>query len=314
MHVQGYIVKASTLSNTIEVPGTLLPFESTELHPEVSGRVTGLYINEGSYIQKGALLVKLFDGDLQAQVKKQEAQLAIAEKTTERYGQLLKIGGISQQEYDLSSLQIANIKADIGLLKTDIDRTEIRAPYSGQIGLRNISLGAYVTPQTVVATIQQTDRLKLEFTIPEIYTADVKDGQQVGFFLEGYDKKFTARVMATEAAVTPDSRTLKIRAVVQRQDARLTPGTFAKVTFPLKINREALMVPSQAIIPQARGKQAVLYKDGIATFVEVTTNIRDSAMVQVTSGIKAGDTILTTGLLAIKPGAKVLLAGISNDE
>lgn len=311
--VQGFIVKTSTLNKTIEVPGSLLPFEATELHPEVSGRVTDLFIREGTSIQKGALLVKLFDGDLQAQVKKQEAQLAIAEKTTERYGQLLKIGGISQQEYDLSNLEIANIKADIGLLKTDIARTEIRAPYSGKIGLRNISLGAYVTPQTVIATIQQVDRLKLEFTVPEIYAGYVRTGQAVNFTLEGYERNFTANIMASEAAITTDSRSLRIRATVQQHDAHLTPGSFARVAFHLGQNKEALLVPSQAIIPQARNKEVILYKGGIAKFVEVTTDVRDSAMVQITHGVKAGDTIVTTGLLAIKPDAPIELAAISND-
>src|SRR3990170_5494958 len=175
--VEGYVVRTSTVSNSIEVPGNLMPFESTELHPEVSGRVVLLNVREGSYVTKGTLLVKLFDGDLQAQLKKLQVQLSISEQTVQRQGELLKISGISQQEFDLSSLDVNNIRADIDIIRTNIGRTVIRAPFNGRIGLKNISLGAYVTPASVIATIQQVEQLKLEFTVPEKYTSKIKVGQ-----------------------------------------------------------------------------------------------------------------------------------------
>lgn len=312
--VEGFITRQSTISNNIEVPGNLMPYEFTELHPEVSGRLVQLNIKEGSNVAKGTLLAKVFDGDLQAQLKKLQVQLSISEKTVQRQGELLKISGISQQEYDLSGLDVNNIRADIDVIQTEIRKTEIRAPFSGRLGLRNISLGAYITPLTIVTTIQQVEQLKLEFTIPEKYTSDVSTGQVVTFGIEGNNKKHTAKVIATEATVTENNRSLRMRAVVTSKDRNLIPGAFAKVTLNFGKDNEALMIPSQAIIPGARNKQVVLYKNGIAKFTVVGTGLRDSSKVQITSGISAGDTIVTTGILSIKPDAKIKISRISNAQ
>ncbi len=312
--VEGFITRQSTISNNIEVPGNLMPFEFTELHSEVSGRLVQLNIREGSNVAKGTLLAKVFDGDLQAQLKKLQVQLSISEKTVQRQGELLKISGISQQEYDLSGLDVNNIRADIDVIQTEIRKTEIRAPFSGRLGLRNISLGAYITPLTVVTTIQQVEQLKLEFTIPEKYSSKVATGQVVTFGIEGNNKKHTAKVSATEATVAENNRSLRIRSVVTSKDRNLIPGAFARVTLNFGEDNEALMIPSQAIIPGARNKQVVLYKSGIAKFIIVGTGLRDSSRVQITSGINAGDTIVTTGILSIKPDAKIKISKISNAQ
>jgi membrane fusion protein (multidrug efflux system) len=308
--VEGFVVRPSSISNHIEVPGSLLPFESTTLYPEVPGRVTILNIREGAYVSKGTLLVKLFDGDLQAQLQKLVVQLQIKEKTAQRQAELLKISGISQQEYDLSALDVSNNKADIALIKTSIAKTEVRAPYNGRLGLRNISLGAYVTPSTAITTISQVDKLKLEFTVPEVYSNQIAVGQQVNFTTTGSTKQFAARVTATEASVTADTRSLRIRAVVTGNDKQLTAGAFAKVNFDFGEDKNALLIPSQAVIPQARYKNVIVYRGGIAKFEKVTTGLRDSTFVQITSGLQAGDTIVTTGLLTVKPEGKVELSSI----
>ncbi len=309
---EGYLVKASTVSNSIEVPGNLMPFESTELHPEVAGRVVQLNVKEGSNVSKGTLLVKLFDGDLQAQIKKLQVQLSISQKTVERQGELLKISGISQQEYDLSGLDVNNLKADMDLIQTAIQKTEIRAPYNGRLGLRSISAGAYVTPQTIIATIQQVDKLKLEFTVPEKYTSSILNGQRVSFTTEGNDKKYTAAIIATEATIAENNRSLRIRAAVTTKDPTLIPGAFAKVNIDFGKDDKALLIPSQAVIPGARNKQVILYKGGIAKFVVVSTGVRDSAQVQITNGLNVGDTVITTGLLSIKPEGKIKISRVSN--
>ena len=314
MAVEGFIINTSTVSESIEVPGNLLPFESTELHPEVSGRVVSLNINEGSYVRKGAMLAKLFDGDLQAQLKKLQVQLNIAERTVQRLGELLKIQGVSQQEYDLSTLEANNIRADMDIVRTNIGRTVIRAPFNGRIGLKNISLGAYVTPASNIATIQQVDQLKLEFTVPEKYTSKIKPGQTVSFSVEGSKKNLLARIMATEGSIYEGNRSLQIRAVVMGKDPVLIPGVFAKVNLDFGKDDNAMLVPTQAVIPGARNKQVIVYKNGKANFTVVTTGVRDSSMVQLTNGVNIGDTIITTGLLAVKPNAPVKIARIRNQN
>lgn len=307
VQAEAFIVRTRPLSESLEVPGTLLPYEETEIRPEISGRVVSLNIPEGSFVQKGTLLVKLFDEDLQAELKKLQVQLQIAEKTAERQKELLKISGISQQEYDLSELQVSNLKADIDLTKVSISKTEIRAPFAGRIGLKSISNGAYVTPTTLITSISQVNQLKLEFTVPEKYSKDMVRGRKVNFTVAGSDQTFTASVLATESLIEANTRTLRIRAVVQGKHQLLVPGAFAKVLLTFGKNNESLVVPSQSVIPQARNKRVIVYQGGKANFAVVTTGIRDSSFVQILDGLKEGDTVLTTALLAVRPESQIKL-------
>lgn len=306
--VETYVVEPRMISEGIEAPGTLLANEVTEIRPEVSGRVVSVNVAEGRYVSKGTMLAKLFDGDLQAQLKKLEVQLKIAEQTESRQAQLLKIQGISQQDYDLSLLSVNNIKADIEIIKTSIARTAIYAPFNGKLGLKNISVGAYVTPTNIITTITQTEQLKLDFSVPEKYTDRIKNGQSVNFTVQGRPNTYTAKVIATEVAVTQATRSLLVRSIVPNKNGELLPGSFANVKLRFAPNPNALMVPSESVIPQARGKKVILFNGGNAKFVDVETGIRDSAFVQITEGISKGDTVVTTGLLSIRPGAKLQLS------
>jgi membrane fusion protein, multidrug efflux system len=312
MRVDGYVVKPQPYSENLEVPGSIVANEATEIHPEVSGRITRLNVGEGKYVSRGTLLAKLYDADLVAQLNKIQVQLKIAEKTEERQAQLLKIQGISQQDYDLSLLQVNNLKADIEIIRTSISKTEIRAPFNGRVGLKNISPGAYVTPATIIAVINQTDQLKLDFTVPEKYTGQIKVGQLVAFSREGSDRKYMAKVIATESSVAENTRSLSVRALVQGKDASLLPGAFAKVQLSFEPNPNAILVPTQAVLPQARGKKVVVFDKGVAKFVDVTTGARDSARIQVIQGLKAGDTVVVTGLLSVRPEGKIQLNKIVN--
>ena len=312
MRVDAYVVTPTMISEKIEVPGTLIANEATEIHPEISGRIVRLNVAEGKFVSKGALLAKIYDGDLQAQLQKLQVQLDLANTNEQRSAQLLKIQGISKADYDASLLNVSNIKADIDITRANISKTEIRAPFSGKMGLKNISPGAYVTPSTVLATIQQVDRLKLDFTVPEKYSSQITSGKIVSFTSENSGKTYTANVSAIESSITETTRTLMVRAVVQNKDAALIPGSFAKVILKFDPDPNALMIPSQAILPQARGKKVITYDAGIAKFVDVTTGIRDSARVQILSGLKPGDTIVITGLLSVRPESKIQIARVVN--
>lgn len=305
--VDAFIVTAKTLSQDIEMPGSLMPAEETELHPEISGRVTGIYFKEGSNVGQGSLLVKLYDGDLQAQLSKLRVQLKVAQQTLSRYEALLKMQGVSQQEYELYKLSVNNIQADMSIVQTSISRTSLRAPFSGRLGLRNISIGAYITPATTISTLRKINQLKMEFTVPEKYGAGIKPGGDVEFTIDNNEKIYAAKIIATENNIAEDTRSLRVRAMVNKPDAQLIAGTFVKVKIELGQNDAALMIPSQAVIPKARNKQVIVYRNGIASMETVTTGIRDSSMVEITTGLKAGDTVLITGLLTTKQGAKVKL-------
>ncbi|WP_336513916.1 efflux RND transporter periplasmic adaptor subunit [Pollutibacter soli] len=308
--VEGFMIKPTAISETFDVTGNILPYEATEIRPEISGRVVQLNIKEGTNVARGTLLVKLFDGDLQAELKKLKVQLQIAEKTEERQRELLKISGISQQDYDLSLLSVNNIKADIELVEVNISKTEIRAPYAGRLGLRNISPGAYITPVNVLTTISQVNQMKMEFSIPEKYSSQIRNGMDVNFRIDGSNENYKAKVVATESSVEQNTRNLRVKAVINAADKYLVPGNFAKVEVVLGKNNEAIMIPTEAVIPVSRNKQVVLYRGGNASFVDVSTGIRDSSMIQVTQGLNFGDTLITTGLLFLRNGSKVKLSNI----
>jgi membrane fusion protein (multidrug efflux system) len=308
--VEGIIVKTSSLSEKIQVAGTILPFEITEIRPEISGRVISINFKEGALAQKDIILVKLFDNDLQAQLNKLLVQLKIAEKTEERQRELLKISGISQQDYDLSLLQVNNIKADIELTMVGIGKTEIRSPYEGRMGLRNISLGAYITPSNIISTISQVNRKKISFSIPEKYSNEVRAGMVVSFDIEGGTNKHKATVLATETRVEADTRNLKVLATINDADNKLTPGKFATVELILGKNESAIMVPTQTIIPGAKAGQVIVYKNGNPEFVTVKTGMRNAEDVEIKAGIKAGDTLVITGLLFIRKDSKLKLTSV----
>lgn len=311
-NVDVFIVKSTTLSESIELPGTIVADESTEIHPEISGRITNIYVREGAYVNKGAVLAKLYDADLQAQKRKIQVQLQIAKQTANRYQQLQEIGGISKQDYDLTVLEVSNLNADLDIINTNIAKTVIRAPFSGKMGLREVSTGAFVTPASVITSIQKTRGLRLDFNVPEKYSGQIYKGQYVNFTVAGSSRAYTAVVMATESGISEDTRSLTIRALVKGEEDGLVPGGFARVKVSFEPDTSALMVPSQAIIPEARGKKVYVYRNGIAEYTDVVTGVRDSAMVHVTDGLSNGDTVITTGLLGLKPDVKVTVKNIIN--
>ena len=308
MPVDVFIVKPTNINAKIEVSGSLMANENTDIHPEISGRLVQLNIAEGKFVNKGALLAKIYDGDLQAQLKKLEVQLEIANTNEERSAQLLKIQGISKSDYDASQLNVNNIKADIEITRANITKTEIRAPFSGKLGLKNVSPGAFVTPLTVVTSIAEVNKLKLQFSVPEKYGSQMKNGQLISFTLNGSDKTFSATVIATETTIGAETRSLTVRAIVTNNDPALIPGTFANVQMILGNNPNAIMVPNSAVIPQGRKKQVFVFKSNKALPMDITTGIRDSANVQVLSGLFPGDTLITSGLLFLRPGSDVRLS------
>jgi membrane fusion protein, multidrug efflux system len=311
MAVEAMVISPQTISDRIEVPGTILPFETTEIHPEISGRLVMLNVKEGTYVGQGTTLAKLYDGDLQAQLRKYQVQLNIAEQNESRSAELLKIQGISKQDYDLSLLNVNNIKADIDITRANISKTVIRAPFSGKLGLKNVSPGAFVTPSTVITTIGQVKQLKLQFTVPEKYGAQLRTGMNIDFTVDGSTKIFTAAISATEVSVAEESRSLAVRAVVKGADPAIVPGAFANVKIELGKNDAALMIPTGAVVPQGRKKLIYLYKGGKALSTEITTGARDSSNVQVLSGVTGGDTLITTGLLFLRPNSDVKISKLN---
>lgn len=307
--VEAYIAKASVLIDKIEVSGSLQAFDEVELKNEVSGRVVKLNLPEGKAVKKGTLLVKLFDDDLQAGLKKLQSELALQEDIYKRQSELFKVNGISRNDYERTVLQLNSLKADIEVQRTLIRKTEVLAPFDGVIGLRNISVGAIVTPATLLATLRTDNKLKLDFFVPEKYGSMVKTGMKVNFTLSD-SKPFYANVIATEQGIDNETRNLKVRAIVNSASKELIAGTFATVHLQLGEKQNALMIPTQAIIPQQEEKTVIVARQGKAHFVAVKTGIRQATNIEITEGIQVGDTIITSGLLFLKENDSLKYANI----
>jgi membrane fusion protein (multidrug efflux system) len=308
--VDVFVIKADTLDNKIFTTGTLIPNEEVELSAESPGIIQELYLNEGATVRENELLVKINDRDLQAQLTRAEFRLKLAEERERRQEQLLSKGGISQEEYDATLNEVNVLRAEVSLIKAQIEKTEVRAPFSGILGLKYVSDGSYISPTTRIATLQDIDPIKLDFSVPERYAAQVKVGSNITFSVQGIDEELSATVYAKEPRINTETRTLQVRARSENSKGALLPGAFADLELTLDTINGALLVPTVSLVPELQGQKVFLLKNGVVQPQSVETGIRTDRKIQITNGVQAGDTVLTTGLLQVRPGMKVTVNSV----
>ena len=308
MQVLVKVLRPEPLSNKVQATGSLLANESVEVRSEVAGRIGSIGFQEGSTVGKGQELVRINDDDLQAQLRKAGLAVQLAQDAEARKKQLLAVQGISQQDYDDARIALQSAEADRDNLQALIAKTVIRAPFSGKIGLRQVSQGGYVSPNTLITGLQQVSPIKVDFTVPERFGRDLKAGQRIAFTLEGDTTRHTGEIYAIDPAVDVDSRTIGVRALNDNTDGRLRPGSFVRVNLELAHVPDALMIPTEALIPDIQGQKVLLVKGGKAVSARVETGIRTNNEVQLTAGVQAGDTVITTGLLQLRDGMPVKVA------
>ncbi len=306
--VKAHVIKDEKLANNVNTSGTVLANEEVELKSEESGKITNIYFREGSNVQKGDLLVKINDAELQAQLEKAKYNLKLLEDREYRQRVLLEREAISQEDYDVSLNELNVVKAEIELVKAQIEKTEIRAPFNGVIGLKSVSEGSFVNTSTVIATLQNINPIKIDFSIPEKYAGAVKNGDPVNFKIVGTDERYTGKVYAIEPKIDPLTRTLKIRAVYSNPSRDILPGSFADVELVLKEIDDAIMIPTHSIVPELKGQKVFLFKNGQVVPQNVEIGIRTDQRVQVTSGLDKMDTLITSGILQIRPGMPVVIS------
>jgi membrane fusion protein (multidrug efflux system) len=302
------VASNNKINKKIEVNGSVLPNEMTTIQSEVSGRISFLQIPEGGSVAAGTVLARINDADLKASQQKINVQLDLAQKNEVRLKKLLAIGGINQADYDVVLNQVNTLKADLAVLQAQLDKTVIKAPFAGTLGLRMISMGAYVTPATVITTIQQVNQLKIDFSIPEFYAQEIKKGAIV--HVQSADNKVTADavVTATEPLVNATTRNLKVRAVLKSQAFNL--GAFVKVSIDATSPNNSILIPSNCIIPESTVKKVVVVKDGIGQLVEVETGERNEGLIQIVKGLSVGDSIAVSGVLFVKPNSPVKVRSV----
>ncbi len=303
--VAAFVIKAEKLENTVNASGTIVASEEVELKPELSGKIISLPLKEGNSVKKGDLLLKINDTDFRAQLKKLSLQYDLANTQLKRQQELLKINGTSQEEFDIIQNTLNTTKADMDFVESQIAKTEIHAPFDGIIGLKQISEGSYVTSGTSIADIVQIDPVKIDFSVSERYAPYIKKGVKVLFTIDGMKGNIEGEVYAVEPKIDLNTRTIQVRAICPNKNADIFPGAFAHIQVLLKDIENAIMIPTEAVIPEIRGNKVYTVKNGAAKPVMIETGIRSSDKVQVLNGLQIGDTIVTTGIMQLKPGAAI---------
>ncbi|MBO2011091.1 efflux RND transporter periplasmic adaptor subunit [Hymenobacter negativus] len=306
--VDSYVVRPTASADALQATGTIQANQEVQLVSEVARKVTGIYAHEGTTVAKGTLLFRLDDADLQARRRKLKLQEKLALLDDGRMRGLLRTESVTQQEYDQVSTNLQVLQADIQAVDVDLAKTQIRAPFAGRIGLNKVDVGAYVTPSTVLTSLEDVSQVEVTFTVPERYAAEVRPGQTIQFTTENGTAPQSGRIIATEPRTDVSTRSLLVKAISPNPKQQLVPGMSAKISFALHVTSNALVVPTQALIPTAKGYALYAIKDGKANYRDVTTGPRSSRTVQVLSGLSAGDTVITTNLLRLGPGAPVQVA------
>lgn len=309
LNVNAAIVRPQVLVDEIPIIGSLLPDEEVNLSFETSGKITDINFEEGTHVTKGQLLAKVNDRPLQAQLQRLVAQLKLAEDRVFRQDALLKRDAVSKEAYEQVKTELATLNADIELVRAQIEQTELRAPFDGIIGLRQVSVGTYASPSTIVAKLTKITPLKLEFSVPESYAKDVRVGTSLNFNLTGSLNKYEAQVYARESSLDPETRSLTIRALYPNPSG-IMPGRYASITLRKQEFENALAIPSEAIVPEMGKDKVFLYKNGKAEPVDIVTGIRTEALVQAVAGLEEGDTVIISGTQQLRTGMAVTIDNI----
>jgi membrane fusion protein (multidrug efflux system) len=303
--VEAMVAKPRKLDNKLVVTGTVLANESLELKSEISGKITHIAFQEGATVKKGSVLIQINDEEIRAQLIKQKHNQKLNEDNEFRQRKLLEKDAISQEEYDNALNRLNTTVADVQLLEAQLAKTRISAPFDGIIGLRYVSEGAYLSPNTMIATLYNNTPAKLEFAIPSRYSQLVTAGKEIYFKLEGDTLRYNGKVYAIEPRIDQDTRTLKLRAMADNSKGRLIPGQFVELELILGSVNNAILIPTESVVPEQAGKKVFVLENGIVKEVVIETGIRTNTDLEVTSGLKNGDTVLTTGILQLRGGMVV---------
>ena len=305
LQVRVYVVEAQSLTDGIYVSGSLIPDEEVNLSFETSGKITNIYFKEGAYVEQGQLLAKINDAPLQAELRRKNAQLKLMEDRMYRAKALLDKEAISREAFQEAEANLVALRAEIDGVKAQIQQTELRAPFSGVIGLRQVSQGAYVTTATSVAALTKTSPLKVEFSVPERYAGALPQGTPLTFTVEGDLTSRQAQVYAAESKVDPETRTYTVRALYDNADRKLIPGRYVSVNLTTRQYERTIAVPSEAIVSEMGVDKVFLCKNNVAEPVEISKGLRTDAQVQVLSGLSVGDTVIISGTMQLRKGTKV---------
>jgi membrane fusion protein, multidrug efflux system len=309
--VEAYVVKTQEHADELLITGSILANEAVVMKAEIQARIIALFFKEGESVKKGDLLIQLNDVEIKAQIKKLNSQIKLAEDKLKRIKELLDVKGVAIEEYETAQNQLEVLKADLSIAEAQLDKTRIVAPFDGVIGLRNISAGAVVNPNDELITIQQIDALKLEFSIPSKYASSLLRNTAVRFTVSGQQDTLRANVYAYNPSADLNTRSITMRAMFSNQNRKLLPGMFARLIVEAEKDSSAIFIPTVSIIPVMKGKQVMLNRGGKAVPQAVVTGTRKESMILIKEGLQPGDTVVTMGVMGLRPGADIRITKLN---
>jgi membrane fusion protein (multidrug efflux system) len=310
MRVNMQVLALDTVANRVVTVGNILSNEEVEIRSEIAGRVSRILFREGSPVEAGQTLVRLNDDELQAQADRARARLAQAQQDEARQRQLFQRDLISNADYDNALTNLNLMKAEAQLAQAQLAKTNIRAPFAGTVGLRNVSEGSAITPTTVITTLQDRRTVKIDFSVPERYAPFIHVADTITFTVQGSARQFVGRIYAYDPKIDPGTRTLRLRATSSNRDGKLLPGSLASVELSFRA-KPLIMIPSYALIPELRGQRVFLFRGGRAESQRVQIGERTADRIEVTDGLLPGDTLITSGILQLRPGMPVTAGEVS---
>jgi membrane fusion protein, multidrug efflux system len=306
--VKAVQVSMGEILQEVTAVGSLIADESVMIRPEIDGRLVGIHFEEGQTIAKGARLVTLDPAELQAQLAQAQAQARTELQRYERAKELLAQQFVSREAVDLAKNNLDRADALRREAEARLSKTEIRAPFSGTVGLRSVSPGAYVKKGDDIARLENLGAIKVDFRVPEGYVSKLHAGQEIAVRLDAFPgEAFTGRIFAVEPVVDERTRTIVLRGRIRNDNMKLKPGMFVRVALVTDKRQNAITVPEQAIWPIGQENFVYRVQDGKAVQTKIAITSRRPGSVEIGTGLSAGDVVVTEGQMKLKDGAPVMV-------
>ena len=299
------VVHGTSLLQEEIMAGSISPSREVTITSEIAKKVAYVAFKDGSYVTSGQLLYKLDDADIRARIRQLQAALTLAKTNEQRMASLLKTETVRHAEYDEALMQLQSLEAEQDGLLVALSKTEIRAPFSGMIGITKVHAGAFVTPGAPMVELQDQASVKLNFSVAEKYLSLVRVGNKVKFTTEIGKDTFTASITATEPGIESQNRSFPLQAVAPNYSKLFKPGMSAKVMFNTAAGTKGITLPTEALIPNGNGYSVFVVKNGAAAITPVVLSNRNEGEAIITQGLNDGDSVMISNILRASDGMRV---------
>lgn len=303
-------VEVRAVEEEVKAVGSLRANEAVTIRPEIAGRVTELPFEEGARVEKGAVLVRLDSTAARAELAQANSALNLSQRNYARVLELLQKNAATPRARDEAQAKLDSDRASLELTRTRLAKTEIQAPFGGMIGLRKVSVGAYVSPGQDIVDLVGVDPIKVDFSIPERFLSKVQVGQMLDIGVDAFPgERFSGEVYALAPQIDPQGRSLALRARIANPGGKLKPGLFARVRLVIATRTSAVVIPEQAVFAQGGDWFVFRVVKGTAKLTKIETGVRRAGWVEIASGLAAGDVVVKAGSLKLREGTPVQILG-----